>query len=74
MKMTTVFISVVFFQELNGKKFKYCVYVSLTYLHTYLCSCFGETVVHKLRQALSVLTDWSRVVFKKQYNMFTKMK
>lgn len=43
-------------------------------LLTYLCSCFGETVVHKLRQALSVLTDWSRVVFKKQYNMFTKMK
>lgn len=43
-------------------------------LLTYLCSCFGETVVHKLRQVLSVLTDWSRVVFKKQYNMFTKMK
>lgn len=72
MTMNTVFISVVFFQELNGKKFgfKYYVYVLLTYL----CSCFGETVVHKLRQAFSVLTDWSRVVFKKQYNMFTKMK
>lgn len=52
MTMTTVFISVVFFQELHGKKFgfKYCVYVSLTYL----CSCFGETVVHKLSQALCV--------------------